>query len=118
MLPRHDRRDYAQNPLTGPAFLLVRALSQKPLQKAVDHQVQNQGHGFRSSFRKRKSRLCRTAIERTVRKGEQCCLLILSAQVKCLSDHACTHGFDLQAHKGFEDNFWATKMNLMVRARA
>jgi hypothetical protein len=28
------------------------------------------------------------------------------------------HGFDLQAHKAFEDNFWATKMNLTVRARA
>ena len=24
----------------------------------------------------------------------------------------------LQAHKAFEDNFWATKMNLTVRARA
>ena len=26
--------------------------------------------------------------------------------------------FTLQAHKAFEDNFWATKMNLTVRVRA
>ena len=43
--------------------------------------------------------------------------MILSTHVRCFTEHA-PGALTLQAHKAFEDNFWATKMNLTVRARA